>query len=282
MAIEQRTDIAHNGYTWRSFSWGAILAGLVVAFAVYLTLNLLGAGVGITTFGGEETSGKAVGIGSGIWWFLVGVISLYLGGWVAGTLSGAPLRVYRILHGAAVWGLMYLISVYLLTTALAGLVGGTASMLGQTLQTAGAAFGKNPALQQALRQFGVEPGNLKQQVKDAVGAPEMTDENVTNIANAVQQYLRTSRSPQDRQQLTQVVAQNSGKSPEEINPMIQQWEQRYEQTKQQAFEGAEKAASVTGTTAIILSIVMFIGLIAASVGAALACGPFCEKHVHTT
>jgi CHASE3 domain sensor protein len=133
-----------------------------------------------------------------------------------------------------------------------------------------------------MKQFGVEPGNLKQQVKDAVGAPQMTDENVTNIATAAQQYLQSSRTPQDRQQLSQMVAQNSGKSPQEIDPMIQKWEQKYDETKQQAYQGAEKAANVTGTTAIVLALVMFIGLIAASIGAAIACGPFCEKHVHTT
>lgn len=280
MAIEKKSDY-NNYFKWRSVSWGAIAAGLAVAFAIYFTLNLLGAGIGIATFGGEETSGKGLSIGAGIWWFLAGVISLYSGGWVAGTLSGAALRMYRALHGAAVWALMYLISVYLLTTALAGLVGGTAQVLGQTFRAAGTVAEKAaPGLQQALKQFSIETGDLKQQVKDAVGEPQMSDENVTNIATAVKEYLQSSRSPQDRQQLTQAVSRNSGKSQQEVEPMIRQLEQSYEQGLESAMETAEKTATITGTTAIVLAVVMFIGLLAASIGAAFTCGPFCTKHDH--
>jgi hypothetical protein len=122
---------------WKRVSWGGIWAGLFFTLAIYITLNLLGAGIGIVSIGQAESAenlGKGLGIGAGIWWFISGLISLFLGGWFAGRTSALPHKMDRALQGAVVWALMYLIMVWLLTTTLASVVGGAASLLGKTFR----------------------------------------------------------------------------------------------------------------------------------------------------
>jgi hypothetical protein len=95
-------------------SWGAIFAGTVVAFVVQVLFTLLGLAIGLTIV--EPMTGQApwegVGIGAGIWWVVTALISLFLGGWTAGRLSGMPLRQDAMLHGVVVWGLVTFVSVF--------------------------------------------------------------------------------------------------------------------------------------------------------------------------
>jgi hypothetical protein len=56
-------------------SWGAVLAGVVVALVAQLILNMLGVGVGAATLNptggaGDNPSAQNFSIGAGIWWTL--------------------------------------------------------------------------------------------------------------------------------------------------------------------------------------------------------------------
>ena len=128
-------------------SWGAIFAGTVVAFVAQILFTLLGLAIGLTIV--EPMTGQApwegVGIGAGIWWVVTALISLFLGGWTAGRLSGMPLRQDAMLHGVVVWGLITFISVFF---AISG-VGAVAS-------------GPIGTIQQAMRQMSGQVGQINQ------------------------------------------------------------------------------------------------------------------------
>src|ERR671914_3154546 len=128
-------------------SWGAIFAGTVVAFVAQILFTLLGLAIGLTI--AEPMTGQApwegVGIGAGIWWVVTALISLFLGGWAAGRLSGMPLRQDAMLHGVVVWGLITFISVFF---AISG-VGAVAS-------------GPISTIQQAMRQMSGQVGQINQ------------------------------------------------------------------------------------------------------------------------
>src|SRR4051812_5097176 len=74
----------------RRVSWGAVFAGMFIAIVTQILLALLGVGVGILSTdptGNAGASGKGLALGLGIWWAIASLISLFLGGWVAGRLA---------------------------------------------------------------------------------------------------------------------------------------------------------------------------------------------------
>lgn len=117
----------------RRISWGAIFAGAVVALVIQLMLSVLGIGIGASTINPltEQNPAAGIGMGAGIWFAVSTLIALFAGGWVAGHLATVVLDSDRILHGFLVWGVTTLLTFYLLTTAIGGLIGGTANMLGR-------------------------------------------------------------------------------------------------------------------------------------------------------
>src|SRR4030095_4824200 len=74
-------------------SWGAVLAGVVVALVAQLILNMIGIGIGASTLdpgGGaaENPSAQGFSIGAGIWLLVSGIVAALAGGFAAGRLSG--------------------------------------------------------------------------------------------------------------------------------------------------------------------------------------------------
>lgn len=158
----------------RRISWGAVIAGTVIALVVQLMLSLLGIGIGATQVDPGGAAGQAVpeglGIGAAIWWILSVLISLFIGGWVAGYLAGMPERADGLMHGLVTWGLATIVSLWLLTTTVGAVAtgawnvieGGLSAMDGQ--QTAVSQPGAQPGAQQ-------QPGvaeQLQQQAQDVM------------------------------------------------------------------------------------------------------------------
>src|SRR4051812_48931865 len=83
-------------------SWGAVAAGLVVALAVQIVLNLIGVGVGAATLdpaGYDNPSPTSFSIAAGIWWAVSGIIAALAGGYAAGRLAGQPKESSGAWHG---------------------------------------------------------------------------------------------------------------------------------------------------------------------------------------
>jgi hypothetical protein len=117
-------------------SWGAILAGTVVALVTHLLLSLLGLSIGLGVIGPGDGGLAEIGIGAAIWWSVSALIALFAGGWVAGRLAGIAGSMPGVLHGIVTWGFVTVLSIYLMTTAVGGLIGGGLGLVGQGLETA--------------------------------------------------------------------------------------------------------------------------------------------------
>lgn len=101
-------------------SWGAIIAGTFTALSIQLVLSLLGIGIGLITLDpqtGDNPSGSAIGTGAIIWWTLTSLVSLFLGGMIAGRTAGT---FNGSLHGFVTWATVTVATVLLLSTALGG------------------------------------------------------------------------------------------------------------------------------------------------------------------
>ena len=125
----------------RRVSWGAIIAGMVMAVVVQLVLSLVGAGVGLGAFdplGYSSPDASTFGISAAIWWAISSVVALFIGGWVAGHLCGSPEKTDAVLHGLLTWGLGTIVTVYLITAMVSSVVRGGAAVLGKAASLAGA------------------------------------------------------------------------------------------------------------------------------------------------
>ena len=114
-------------HTHRRISWAAIFGGVILIVAIQLLLSLLGAGIGLGTVdtnAGSTPSPSSLGLGAGIWWVVSSCIALVAGGYVAAWLAGIELRFDGMLHGLVAWGIATLLTFWLLTSAIGGLIGG--------------------------------------------------------------------------------------------------------------------------------------------------------------
>lgn len=168
-------------------SWGAIFAGAVIALGTMFLLGLMGSAIGFRSV--DPAASNAVGglgIGAAIWWIITSIIALGIGGYVAGRLSGIPDRKSSSAHGAAVWGVVTLATLYLATSAIGGLLNTATSALGGAARAAGTAA---TAATNANSPVEVSEQQIQNQAQEVV--------------QDVQQQVQQVNTPQGRQQVAQ-------------------------------------------------------------------------------
>lgn len=251
----------------RRVSWGAILAGVAIALSLQLLFNLLGLGIGASTIdpGHGDTPGAGLAVGAGIWFAISALLSLWAGGWAAGHLAGVPNNKDGMLHGFTTWSMTTLATIMLLSSAVGGIIGGSASILGKAASMSGqGAQAVAPALTGLVSQAtGITPDDVKQQAGAVVSDPSFQ-------TFASQIVTQGGVTPEARAGLAQLVAQKQGISPQQADAEVSSWQQKLEQGKEQAkaasLDAADKAASSVSKTAIWSFLALLLGAIAATVG----------------
>ncbi len=110
--------------------WGAVFAGIVAGFGLYLLLTLFGAAAGLSVVGPQAAQmGEGVSIWAAIWGVVSMLAAAFVGGWVAARMSLLRRRIDGMLHGFVTWGLTTLIFAFFVTTA-AGILGGALDLQG--------------------------------------------------------------------------------------------------------------------------------------------------------
>lgn len=256
-------------------SWGAVLAGVVVALVTQLLLNMLGVSIGLANFNpqtGDTPDANTFSMAAGIWWTLAGIIASFAGGMAAGRLAGRPKDSTAGWHGVISWALTTLLIVYVLTAAAGNVVGGAYNVvsgalggLGRTASTAaqtaapGLAQIQEPfaKIEQAIRQNtgGNDPAALRDAAVAAVRAMVTGD----------RQEAETARN-----RAAEAIARAQSIPPEEARQRVAQYEQQYrqavEQTKRDAAVAAEATADVVSRGALFGFFALALGAIAAWYG----------------
>jgi hypothetical protein len=119
--VDRDSDLLMAPAGWR-LSWGAVLAGIIVALAAHIVLNLLGVGIGIAG-APRGTSAEWFGAGFATWWAVAGIIAAAIGGWVAGRTLGSADRNDGMIHGLLSWAGTTLVIAFMLASALGGAIG---------------------------------------------------------------------------------------------------------------------------------------------------------------
>jgi len=178
-------------------SWGALFAGVVVAMATQLLLAALGMAIGLTALDPGDR-GSAFGVGAGVWWLLSGLIAMFLGGWTAGRLANSTRRLDAGLHGFTTWALATVVSAWMLTSALGGVMGGAWSAVSTAATTTAATAAAQPDLADKagnlLREAGVDPSQADRfvtRLKGEVNSPQAQAE-AREAANKAKEAASTA------------------------------------------------------------------------------------------
>ena len=262
---DQRTHLRNR------VSWGAILAGVAAALVVQLLLNILGIGIGASAVDAANTADNPTAgnfsLTSGVWFTLSGIIASLVGGIVAGRLCGTSDSNTARWHGFVSWCVATLLIVYLLTSAIGGLIGGTFSALGSTLGGAGRAA--------ASAATGIAQNTngdaLQAQVKRLVN-PDDTQTAQENVTT----YIRASASGDkqaadaSRDRAVDSLAKMANVSPDEARTRLTQAEQQYRQgidtAKQKATQAAEATRKGVASAGIFGFVALALGALAGWLG----------------
>ena len=280
--------------SFSAVSWGAIIAGAVVASVVSLCLLLLGTGLGLTAlspWAGEGTSGKAAGIASMVWVVFMQIAAALLGGYMAGRLRVKWTGLDRdevffrdSAHGFLTWALGTIIAGSVLASAASAVMSVAASVGATAASTAAAAA--VPAAAEAAKSTKEESGNAGSAGGRASGStagpnagivdtlfrsakPQAEGGNAraeaTRILGALKQG--TEMSQEDRTYLAQSIATNTGISDQEaekrVADALEQIKQRETQARQAADQARKAALQAALWTFIALLVGAFVSCLAA-------------------
>ena len=284
---EHGAVLATTGEARARVSWSAIFSGVVLVVAVQVLLSVLGAGVGLGMVNlghADSASASSLGIGAGIWWVVSTVLSLVAGSFVAARLAGVGTRFDGVLHGLVIWGLTLLLTVYLISSAVGGLIGGAFSAIGTTVSAAGSAVGGAAStVGDGLKaSTGVNVNMLQQQTENLLRSQTPQDPasmSAADAAKAVAQSLPDMVAGGDKaaaakQRITAIVAAQAKISPQDAQKRVDDAQAQFEQSKQQAIDTAKQAADQSAAAASRGSFLAFVGLLigglAAAVGGSIA------------
>lgn len=240
----------------RRISWGALFAGVIMVIAVQILLVMLGAGVGLSIVGpenGQTPSVAGVGIGGATWWTIANLIALFVGGLVAARLAGVGLRFDGLLHGLLTWAFALIITLWLLTTALGSVMGGTLSAFGTVVGDVSKGV--------ASQIHGADPIAKLLAPSDASKlSPEQAK---SELAAALAQIARGGPdAAQAKERVIDIVAGQAGISREEAT-------QRLDHMTAQMKGAAAAAGERTADTASRVSIWGFVALLLGAIAGAL-------------
>jgi hypothetical protein len=112
-------------------SWGAIVAGSVLALAFYFLLTLFGSAIGLSIHG--NVSDRGLAIGAVIWAILVTAGCLFIGGCIASNLTTGENKVEGVMYGLLVWGVVFAMLIFMLAS---GARSGFSAMMGMASTSA--------------------------------------------------------------------------------------------------------------------------------------------------
>ncbi len=267
----------------RRISWGAIFAGAVIILTTLVVLNLLGISIGFSSIDPivEVNPLDGLAIGTGIWLLVATVIAYFLGGCVASRLAGIPRRTDGILHGILAWGLVSLVTLYFMTTAVGSVFNSAVGVLGEGLQLAsqGVAAAAPAAGQLVEEDVGPEGVSLDALVSDLVdqlqqsvtGPPGTEAGDEAALRQAINALFTPGSDATDRQTLVNLLAARTGMTEAEARQRVQQIAQLVPPAEQVGEEiqqiGGEVAAAIS-SAALWAFIASIIGVVAAAAGGA--------------
>jgi hypothetical protein len=280
--VDTTSSISGGSHTHRRISWAAIFGGVIIVVALQILLAMLGAGIGLGVVNANAVSTQAagsLGIGAGIWWIVSACIALLIGSYVSAWLAGVEIRFDGVLHGLITWGIATLLLIWLLTSAIGGVIGGGFSALGSVSSAAGS--GVSEAAKPLAQAAGVSPDMLQQQAQaylqpinqdPATMSPQDAQK---AIASNLTAYAEGgAEAPTAKERIVTIMAAQMKISHDDATKRFDDAQAKLNQAKDKAMQTAKDTADASAAAASKASFAAFgmllLGAIAASIGGSLA------------
>ena len=286
--VERTTivDEVHAG-----MSWGAIIAGWLVAVGIAFLMYVAGLAMGFSAFDpyDADTTAKGIGIGTCAWLVLTWVVSLLIGGMFASWFDGRNDQTTGMMHGVTVWGLSIAASGLLLALGIGGAIGSGANLVSGA---AGGMHGRAMAAHHGMRSAGdsddattLLQAQLMQRTRQASGASNAATDvpapgngadghNASldpRTANAAAMALLADR-PDTAKAL---LGAHTGMSETDIDNTVQSLTPEVNQAKARVKAAADAAAHYSAMAMWVLFVSLLLSLLAAAFG-----GWIGASHVH--
>jgi hypothetical protein len=271
-------------------SWGAVVAGAVVAAALSLILFLLGSGLGLSSISPWSRQGMdapAFGIAAIIWITVTQIFAAGMGGYLTGRLRvkwpDVPAdEVYfrDTAHGFLSWSVATLATAALLTTTIGAIVSGgmhaathVTSSAAQTGAIAMAGKRGHGAHKKAESAYFVDALFRKPAFnKNSEATPRGMEDNApATPAAEVSRILAHAGSweslpPEDSRYLVQLVAKNTGLTEQQAEQRVSELQAKAQEAETKAKAAADKARKVS----IYITLWLFVSLLVGAFSASLA------------
>ena len=261
--------------TFRRLSWGAILAGAILALMIQFMLGLFGLGVGLSS-----PTGPASGIVSlgGLWAVFVVLVGVFAGAFAAARFAGIPSRIDGALHGIVTWAVTALLALYLLTSGAASLVGGAFGVLGQSvgdMATAAEALvpgssslaqslrgGSEPLFAPASRAAGADEAGASAPPAPGIAAPAARDAAYAEVVAA----LSGGDDQEARGAAVDAVARVAGVDRAEAERRFDSFAERFAEARTTMEAARRTAASALARASLAAFVAMLLGMVVGAAG----------------
>jgi hypothetical protein len=269
--------------------WGSVFAGTVFAVGLWILLQALGMGLGLSAIDTDDAGNlKGVGIGAGIWSILSPLIAIFCGGLIAGRMASARDRMGAAIHGAVVWALMTVVGLWAVVAIVSTLASGVARVGGAVASATGSVVssslqaGGQVDAGKVMNALGLHANDLLAPLNQRLqqnGKPPITaDQLGAALKGIAQRGVREGRL--DEQVVDDEITKSTSLSRADAEDLGRQVSQRYDQLSTDLQQGAQRvgerakgaaleAANKTGKALFYGGIELLLSLVAAVLGAAL-------------
>jgi len=260
----------------RRISWGAVIAGVVIALIVQVMMNMLGLAVGAGAVDPATPApnvGPALGTGLVIWLSASTLLGIFAGAFVSAHLAGNPNTTDGMIHGLLTWAVGTGIAFLMLSSTAGSVFNGIASTLGQGMSLIGASVAEvSPEVADALSLQETALNTIQDEV-DSLPTEEDTSIGV-ELPIAVVELLRedaeSESAAETRQTVVQLLTEQTTLTESEAQAQVEEWEAEAQRIATQVDDAAEQAASdladAIAATAGILFAILVVGSFAGAAG----------------
>jgi hypothetical protein len=221
-----------------------------------------------------QTSAQSMALGSGIWLLVTGLISIWVGAWVSGRLSGGPLLADGMLHGVVTWCVSMVAMFYLLATAVGAVLGGTGALVGGAMSQSSGGQSPVSALGDEIKAMFPQAGKLlpptgrseNEQVPGQITKFAAEDPELADALARLEKNGGVSKSTQDRDQVINLLTTKHNLNQQDASNLLNQWDQAFQQEQAKAGQVASQAAEGLSQGALWGFIALVLGLLVAAWG----------------
>ena len=260
----------------RRVSWGAIIAGVIIAIIIQVTMNMLGLAVGagaVDPTVAQPNIGPALGTGIVVWLAATTLLGIFAGGYISAHLAGTPNTTDGMIHGLLTWALGTLVVLLMLSSTASSVFNGISSTLGQGISLIGANLTDvAPSVVDALELQDSITSSVQNEIDSLPveeGASVRLDLPLA-VMDLLSQDSESENAQESRQAVINLMTEQTTLTAVEAEARLASWEAQAQRVAVQVEAAAEEAASdladAIAATAGVLFALLVVGAFAGGAG----------------